>query len=62
MNWSAIAKSLRNTFVGGTEVSLLLLAWMKTLYLYLIIIIIIIIIIINCHTRNMTHHKESATS
>jgi hypothetical protein len=28
----------------------------------MMIIIIIIIIIINCHTRNITHHKESATS
>jgi hypothetical protein len=39
--------------------------WQEMIIIIIITMIIIIIIIIpykNCHTRNITHHKESATS
>jgi hypothetical protein len=35
---------------------------MMMMMMMMIIIIIIIIINKTCHTRNITHHKESATS
>jgi hypothetical protein len=51
-------------FSPGTTILILEVKMVVVVVVVVVVIIIIIIIIItkNCHTRNITHHKESATS